>query len=75
MPVPRALPVEVEQLRRKLAADIERGQTGVRGAGGNQLRAANPSDGLRHTLSTQRLDADQRIFTTADGDQCVLAQA
>ena len=75
MPVPRALPVEVEQLRRKLAADIERGQAGMRGAGGDQLRPADPGDRLLDAGRAQGLDADQRILAATDRDQRVYAQA
>ena len=75
VPVPRALAVEVEQLRRQLAADVERGQPGVRGAGGDQLRTADPGHRLRHAFGAQRFDADQRILAAADRDQRMLTQA
>src|SRR5690606_15956079 len=64
----------VEQLRRQLAADVERGQAGALGAGADQLRAADPGDRLLDAERAQRLDADQRILAAADGDQGVGAE-
>ena len=75
MPVPCALAVVLEQLRRQRAADVERRQAGTGRAGGDQLRTADPGDGLVDARATQRLDADQRILAAADGDQRMLAQS
>ena len=75
MAVPCAEAVELEQQRRQLAAQVERGQAGMRGAGGDQLRAADPGHGLLDAGIAQRLDADQRILAAADRDQRVFAQA
>ena len=74
MPVPGALAVVLEQLRRQLAADVERRQAGAFGAGLDQLRTADPGHRLLDAERTQRLDADQRILAAADRNQRVMAQ-
>src|SRR3546814_9354489 len=75
MPVPRALAVVLEQLRRQLAADVERLQPGALGAGADQLRAADPGDGLLDAGLAQGLDGNEGILAAADGDEGVVVEA
>src|SRR3546814_12651547 len=75
MPVPRALAVVLEQLRRQLAADVERRQPGPLGAGADQLRAADPGDGLLDAGLAQGFDRNEGVLAAADGDEGVAAQA
>ena len=72
--VPGALPVEVEQLRRKRATDVERRHAGAFGAGLDQLGAADPAHRLLDAQCAQGLDADQRVLATSDRHQRVRAQ-
>src|SRR3546814_3649557 len=75
MPVPRALAVVLEQLRRQLAADVERRQPGPLGAGADQLRAADPGDGLLDADLAQGFDRNEGVLAAADRDEGVAAQA
>src|SRR3546814_14248904 len=75
MPVPRALAVVLEQLRRQLAADVERRQPGPLGAGADQLRAADPGDGLPDAGLAQGFDRNEGVLAAADADEGVAAQA
>src|SRR3546814_4907233 len=75
MPVPRALAVVLEQLRRQLAADVERRQPGPLGAGADHLRAADPCDGLLDADLAQGFDRNEGVLAAADRDEGVAAQA
>src|SRR3546814_20369693 len=66
MPVPRALAVVLEQLRRQLAADVERRKPGPLGAGADQLRAAAPGDGLLDADLAQGFAHNEGAFTPPD---------
>src|SRR3546814_9589888 len=74
MPVPRALAVVLEQLRRQLAADVEHRQPGPLGAGADQLRAADPGDGLLDAGLAQGFDRNEGVLAAADGDEGVVAE-
>src|SRR3546814_14981167 len=62
MPVPRALAVVLEQLRRQLAAAVDRRQPGTPAARADQLRAADPGAGLVAADLAQGLDHTEGVL-------------
>ncbi len=74
VPVPRAQPVQLEQARRQLALDVQRGQAGAFGAGRDQGGIADPYRGRLAADRLDRLHRDQRILAAADRHQGALGQ-
>jgi len=73
--VPRTQSIELEQARRQLALDVERGQAGTLGASGDQRRIADPHRGRFATDGFDGFHRDQRILATADRHQRAMRQA
>src|SRR6185437_4628433 len=73
--IPRAALVQLEQRRRQLALDVQRGQAGALGAGGDQRRVADPHRGGVAADGLDRLHRDKGILAAADGDEGALGQA
>src|SRR3546814_2536333 len=55
--------------------EVERRQPGPLGAGADQLRAADPGDGLLDADLAQGFDRNEGVLAAADRDEGVAAQA
>src|SRR3546814_11481300 len=55
--------------------EVERRQPGPLGAGADQLRAADPGDGLLAAALAQGFDRNEGVLAAADRDEGVAAQA